>query len=101
MEESDEALTAVILRELREVLALPPEVEPLFSRLYRWTGGMAQYTIGHLDRIETIEARVGATSGLACAGGCFRGVGVPNCIEGGEAAARKVLADLELSCSVV
>ncbi|MCL2606858.1 MAG: protoporphyrinogen oxidase, partial [Coriobacteriia bacterium] len=60
------------------------------------TLGMSQYKMGHLDRVEIIEERSAARKGLACAGGCFRGVGIPNCIDGGEAAARKVLADFDL-----
>ncbi|MCL2379724.1 MAG: protoporphyrinogen oxidase [Coriobacteriia bacterium] len=96
MELSDDELTAVILDELRHVMRLPADAEPLFARLYRWTLGMSQYKMGHLDRVEIIEERSAARKGLACAGGCFRGVGIPNCIDGGEAAARKVLADFDL-----
>ena len=94
MEKSDEELTEIVLRELREVMGISPDAEPLFSRFYRWTLGMSQYTMGHLDRVETIEARCSEIPGVGVGGGCLRGVGVPNCIESGEAAARKVLGDL-------
>lgn len=93
MERTDEELTEVVLQELREVMGINPDAKPLFSRFYRWHLGMSQYTIGHLDRVELIEHVCETTKGLATAGGCFRGVGVPNCIEGGERAARKILAD--------
>lgn len=96
MEKSDAELTALILAEIRDILDLDPRVEPLFSRFYRWTGGMAQYTIGHLDRVAEIEARVDTTPGLAVAGGCFRGIGVPNCLDSGRQAAEKLLADLQI-----
>ena len=96
MQLSDEQLIATVLDELRHVMGLPKDVQPLFARLYRWTLGMSQYKMGHLDRVETIEDRTAAIRGLACAGGCFRGVGIPNCIDGGEEAARKVLADFDL-----
>jgi oxygen-dependent protoporphyrinogen oxidase len=96
MDLSDEELIATVLEELRHVMGLPKDAQPLFSRLYRFKLGMSQYKIGHLDRVEAIEARTEAIKGLACAGGCFRGVGIPNCIDGGEEAARKVLADFEL-----
>jgi len=92
----DDELIKVVLDELRHVMGLPPSAEPLFARLYRWTLGMSQYKMGHLDRVETIEARSKAISGLACAGGCFRGVGIPNCIDAGEDAARKIMKDLDL-----
>lgn len=93
MEKTDAELTEIVHQELIEVMGLNPKAKPLFSRFYRWHLGMSQYTMGHLDRVECIERRVSETKGLAVAGGCFRGVGVPNCIEGGEAAARKVLSD--------
>lgn len=93
MEKSDEELTAIVLQELVEVMGVSPEAKPLFSRFYRWTLGMSQYTMGHLDRVEFIEQRAAETHGLALGGGCFRGVGVPNCIESGERAAIKIMAD--------
>lgn len=93
MEKSDEELTDIILEELREIMDIKPDTRPLFSRFYRWTKGMSQYTMGHVGRVETIEQVCADTQGLAAGGGCFRGVGVPNCIESGERAALKVLAD--------
>lgn len=93
MEKSDEEITAIVLSELKEIMDIKPDAEPLFSRFYRWTLGMSQYTMGHLDRVETIERICENTHGLAAAGGCFHGVGVPNCIAGGEKAALKLLAD--------
>lgn len=101
MERSDEELTEIVLNEFREILGVPATAKPVFSRFYRWTLGMAQYTMGHLDRVETIEARCDALVGVAVGGGCLRGVGVPNCIESGERAARKVLSDLGLGSEVL
>lgn len=96
MEKSDEELTEIILEELREIMDVRPGAQPLFSRFYRWHLGMSQYTMGHLDRVETIECSAASTKGLDVGGGCLRGVGVPNCIESGERAAMKVLADYQI-----
>jgi oxygen-dependent protoporphyrinogen oxidase len=93
MKESDEALTAIALSELRSVLGIAPDVEPLFSRFFRWTHGMPQYSLGHLDRVALIEERCARTPGLALAGGAYRGVGLPNCVDSGEAAVSKVLGE--------
>lgn len=93
MEKSDEEITQTALSDMREILGINPKAQPLFSRFFRWTNGMPQYTIGHLDRVALIEQRAAATSGLALAGGSYRGVGIPNCIESGENAAAKVLGD--------
>lgn len=96
MEKSDEELTSIVLSELKEIMDIRSDAEPLFSRFYRWTLGMSQYTMGHLDRVEMIEHICDKTPGLAAAGGCFRGVGVPNCIAGGERAALKLITDVGL-----
>jgi oxygen-dependent protoporphyrinogen oxidase len=53
---------------------------------------MAQYEVGHLERASEIESRLEAHVGLALAGNALRGVGVPDCIRSGEAAADRILS---------
>lgn len=89
----DDELLKTLLSEFREVLGLNPGAKPLFSRVYRWYLGMPQYTIGHLDRVKLIEERTSRIAGLAFAGGSYRGVGIPDCIESGEKAVSKILAE--------
>jgi oxygen-dependent protoporphyrinogen oxidase len=91
VDNSDEALVEIVLAELRDILGV--KGTPLFSRVYRWHLGMPQYTLGHLERVDTVESRSAAIPGLALAGGSYRGVGLPNCIESGERAAAKVLTE--------
>jgi oxygen-dependent protoporphyrinogen oxidase len=92
MSRSDEELIEITKSEMRAILGL--RVEPTFGRVYRWINGMPQYTMGHLDRVCRIERRVGEVPGLGLGGGSYRGIGIPNCIESGEAAVSKVLGDL-------
>ena len=93
MERSDEELIQTVVAEFREILGLSPTAKPIFSRIFRWHLGMPQYTIGHLERVARIEERSLGIPGLAFAGGSYRGVGVPNCIESGERAVSKVLGE--------
>ena len=93
MEKSDDEIARVAEGELRRILGIDPAAKPIFRRFYRWTLGMPQYTMGHLDRVAVIEQRSAEIPGLALAGGSYRGVGLPNCIESGEQAAGKVLAE--------
>lgn len=93
MERPDEDLADIALREMREILGIPKTAKPLFSKVFRWHLGMPQYTMGHLARVEQIEERSAEVPGLALAGGSYRGVGIPNCIESGERAVSKVLGD--------
>ena len=69
--------------------------EPTEVRVSRWIGSFPQYRPGHLDRVDAIDADLGAAApGLAVAGAALRGLGVPACIRQGTAAARQVLAAL-------
>jgi oxygen-dependent protoporphyrinogen oxidase len=86
---SDEEILAIVRRELKEIIKL--DAEPLFTRVYRWRGAMAQYAPGHLDRVARIEQLVQNTPGLALAGNYFKGIGVPDCVRTGQEAARDVL----------
>jgi len=93
-EMDDAALIETVRRQIVDLLGMSPDAQPVFASVYRWNGGMPQYTLGHLDRVDEIERRSADIPAFALAGGAFRGVGVPNCIESGERAVTKVLADL-------
>jgi oxygen-dependent protoporphyrinogen oxidase len=93
VQKSDDEIVEIALAELSELLGIREGATPLFSKVFRWERGMPQYTLGHLDRVDEIEERVNATPGLALAGGGYRGVGVPNCLESGENAVSKVLRE--------
>ncbi len=86
----DDEILNIVREELRQVLNL--KAEPLFTRVYRWKKAMAQYTVGHLDRLRRIEELLKRAPGLALAGNAYRGIGVPDCVRSGEIAAQQVLA---------
>jgi len=99
LKRSDEELIQIVIGEYCNILGLNPFAKPLFSRVYRWHLGMPQYTLGHLDRIGLIESRSAKIPGFAIAGGSYRGVGVPNCIESGEQATSKILGEWGIALS--
>ncbi len=86
----DDALVATARAELQETLGVA--VSPALTRVHRWPNGMPQYTMGHLDRLATIERSLAGDPAIALAGAAYRGVGIPDCIESGEAAAVRVHA---------
>ncbi len=94
MDKSDAELIEIVKAEMRSILGVKGTA--LFARVYRWNLGMPQYTMGHLGRVEAIESRCSEIPGLALAGGSYRGVGIPNCIESGERAVSKVLNDWDI-----
>jgi oxygen-dependent protoporphyrinogen oxidase len=93
IEKGDEELVEIALSAFRKLLGVKAGAKPLFARVFRWRGGMPQYTLGHLDRVDALERLCGELPGLALAGGGYRGVGVPNCVDSGESAVRKVLGE--------
>lgn len=82
---SDDDLVAVARAEVRQTLGI--DVSPLLTRIQRWPRGMPQYVLGHPHRLEKIDALVAEQPGLFLAGNAYRGVGLPDCIASGEAAA--------------
>lgn len=90
---SDDELIELARAQLVELVGVKADAKPRYARLFRWDGGMPQYTLGHLDRVDEIESRSSEIRGFALAGNAYRGVGVPNALESGESAASKVLGD--------
>jgi oxygen-dependent protoporphyrinogen oxidase len=53
---------------------------------------MAQYAVGHQDRVGRIHERLAALPGLRLAGNAYDGIGIPDCIRLGRQAAKELLA---------
>jgi oxygen-dependent protoporphyrinogen oxidase len=85
--DKDELLGRV-LGDLRELLGI--EKAPLFTEVTRWERSMPQYHVGHVARVQQIEARVASLPGLVLAGNAYSGLGIPDCIRSGEAAADRI-----------
>jgi oxygen-dependent protoporphyrinogen oxidase len=64
--------------------------EPLLVRVSRWDGAMPRYTVGHLERARAVEEAVSAWPAVTVAGASYRGVGLPDCITQGNAAAARM-----------
>lgn len=65
--------------------------EPVLTRVFRWPRGIPQYHVGHRARLDRIDHQLVLLPGLALAGNAYRGIGVPDCITQGRAAADRVL----------
>ncbi len=87
---TDDEILETVHRELRDIVEL--DARPMFARVYRWRGAMAQYEPGHIARVARIEKRVSELPGLALAGNAYHGIGVPDCIRSGMEAANAVVS---------
>ncbi|MHB8620363.1 MAG: protoporphyrinogen oxidase, partial [Chloroflexota bacterium] len=89
---ADGEMVEAALRDLRDLLGVRGEPEIVW--LSRWPESMAQYDVGHLDRVRALDEAASRLPGLALAGAAYRGVGVPDCVASGLGAANKLLCQL-------
>jgi oxygen-dependent protoporphyrinogen oxidase len=85
----DDQIVGIVRQELQKILGL--RADPRFARVYKWKSAMAQYAVGHLDRLDRIERLRQQLPGLALAGNAYRGIGVPDCIRAGREAAAQIM----------
>jgi len=86
---TDDEIVDTVRAELKQIVKL--EARPMFDRVYRWRGSMAQYESGHIARIGRIEKRIKEIPGLEIAGNAYHGIGVPDCIREGTNAAHAIV----------
>lgn len=92
--ESDAGLVAIVRHELIDVLGDRVRgigLDPLYTQVTRWRRAMAQYAVGHQDRIQRINDRVSGLPGLRLAGNAYDGIGVPDCIRLGRKGAAELI----------
>ncbi len=84
----DDVLIAHAIAEAAPRLGLAGA--PAFARVVRWSRALPLYTIGHRERVATIEHHAARHEGLVLAGCSYRGAGIPDCIADGLAAADRM-----------
>jgi oxygen-dependent protoporphyrinogen oxidase len=85
----EDEMVLLVKADLEELLGI--RGEPNFVAVAKWRKSMPQYHVGHLERVDKITKRLRGLPGLALAGSAYRGVGIPDCIKSGEAAAEQLL----------
>ena len=92
LERRDDDVVATARAEIRRMMGV--DAEPIFARIARWPRSMAQYTVGHAERVRKIEALAAALPGLCLAGSAYHGIGVPDCIGTAKRAAERITQTL-------
>jgi oxygen-dependent protoporphyrinogen oxidase len=98
LQSSNDEIQSLVRRELEQILDI--QADPLFVRIHKWNGSMAQYNVGHSARIARVRDLVAQMPGLALAGNAYRGIGVPDCVRSGSEAAAKIMTDLAITSRV-
>src|SRR5579875_244273 len=89
----DTAEAEVVARAQAQLaFALGPLPSPSFSLVRRWPLSLPQYAVGHLARMQALEARLAHLPGLLLMGNAYHGVGLPDLIRQARAAARSLAA---------
>jgi oxygen-dependent protoporphyrinogen oxidase len=92
VELSDKSLSEVAYRDLNCLLGV--HQKPGFEKIYRHPKGIAQYIVGHLNRVAASEQLERDLPGLFFTGASYRGVSVNGCIKDAFKVARR-LWDME------
>lgn len=87
LRQNDDALIAIARSELASLLHV--RKPPFRAIVARWNN-LPEYRVGHGERLAAIEQHAARLPGAAIAGCALRGVGVPDCVASGEAAAESV-----------
>ena len=67
-----------VLAELKGIMGFA--ADPIFVRTSRWPRSMAQYTVGHADRIGEIGGLMKQHPSVHLIGNAYEGIGIPDCI---------------------
>jgi oxygen-dependent protoporphyrinogen oxidase len=86
---SDDEIVTLARKQLS--ILLGPLPLPSFTVIRRWPSSLPQYAVGHLDRMQRLEERVGALPGLQLIGNAYYGVGLPDLVRQGREAVRRLI----------
>ncbi|MFZ1372190.1 MAG: FAD-dependent oxidoreductase, partial [Nostocoides sp.] len=87
LQRPDAQLAEIARRDLGDILGRRLPV-PVDWHVQRWGGGLPQYAVGHVERIELVRNEIATFHGLEVAGAAYDGVGIPAVIGSGRRAAR-------------
>lgn len=89
---TDDVLVAEVragLRRMLGIVAVPAE-----TYVQRWPAAMPQYTVGHADRLDRIDAALTQAPHLHLTGAAYRGVGLAGCVAQAAATAGRLATRL-------
>ncbi len=88
----DHELLKLIQTDLKDIMGI--EAKPLLTRIYRWDKAMPQYTIGHEEKVKSIEQYTSNLKRIYLSGSAYHGIGISDCIKSGYKASEDAFKDL-------
>jgi oxygen-dependent protoporphyrinogen oxidase len=92
LEHDDDTLIRMAQQDVARILG--SDVAAHQAVVFRHPAAMPQYLVGHRERVAAIDRALRPHPTLATAGAWRNGVGIPDCIREGEAAAARILQGL-------
>jgi oxygen-dependent protoporphyrinogen oxidase len=89
--QGENAIVQKIIQELTPILDL--KSPPVVHHLAVYNAAMSYFKPGHLSQFARLADKASEQKGLYLAGNGLKGVGIPDCIAAGEAAAEKIFKD--------
>ncbi|MBM4764178.1 protoporphyrinogen oxidase [Bacillus sp. B15-48] len=94
VEQPDNEMIKIVLEDLSKAMDIT--ADPEFTVVSRWKESMPQYIVGHKQRVESVKTSLKSElPGVYIAGSSYEGIGIPDCIDQGEAAVTNILTFLE------
>lgn len=96
VELSDDEIIKIALEDLNKTMDI--QAQPDFAVVSRWKEAMPQYTVGHKERVANLKNNLSTElPGVFVGGSSYEGIGLPDCIDQGEAAVEKILGYLQFN----
>lgn len=89
VDKSDAEMVKMVRGELKDIMGI--DAEPVLTRVFKWKDSMPQYTIGHEERVASIEEKLNGYPGLYLAGSAYHGIGIADSVRLSEVVAKKAL----------
>jgi len=89
---SHEELAGIAAAEIKAITGV--KADPIWAKSYAWPESMPQTNVGHALLMNEINRLLESVPGLEIAGGAYEGLGIPDCVRVGEAAADRVAHEL-------
>ncbi|MFK5927476.1 MAG: protoporphyrinogen oxidase [Desulfuromusa sp.] len=89
---SEDEVKARTMNDLKQIMGI--DCEPDFVKIFRHHHAIPQYTRGHAQRLQELEASLQGSADLILTGNAFYGVGLNDCVHAANQAAAKVVIRL-------
>lgn len=89
---SDEEVVKRVRGDLQQIMGI--REAPSFIRIFRHEKAIPQYTVGHSDRLASLDELTTAVPGLFLTGNSYRGIGLNDCVAAAVKTATSVISHL-------